>query len=1097
MENLPKISSFLAKNFQIYLPETLLKSLEEIARNKGFKSTDLQCLWSEPNLQNLDIVVQIQSKDNRPKKNYTDVEYLFNFSINAAIVFWIDCEITKNAISEKIINYDYTRYILRSYAQSSAYNAAVQHAKHYIELSDSLHRACVLLGEYINSNFLLHLDRNKQGKYTYGFLGVSYLTLSYSSSGDNREELLTKAVKSIKTSIDFGNTRAEAYANLGEAISELCDFRNQSYTINESIDFLRECLRQDPGNIKGRNTLARALIQRSSTKINYQTDKAIQRDPNTDLEEAINIYRQLLNETNSYKLGNLKGRIGQAILYLCWNGESKNENLDEAVDFLRDAFYSGEFQWVRSLSEALIVLQSNFDEPVRTSLINEAWTHLNNEGVKKLEKTTKYDYSDIRMRVAYLFGKHTRNEEILKSSLKEILDKESEIYLKTETALALISEDIELLNSVEYKLKSTNFPFKGIYPKVATTLAEIIKSQDRKRAVELYNSAIQFNETNRDDANIEVISINIRSLFKQWKLSGENLYLEKAADSTLQYLSTYGLSIENKILFADVLLQAYKQLKDNNYLEEAYKIYDAIEPLEELRILISDLDFPASVYQSKLGEVFYRVGALQRNSDQLLRAKNFLEESFKLGNQTSELCGMLGDCYYRLFIYSRNNLINYLNSALEWKEHSRKLNRSTKESPEHFSLCAKLEFLKFQITREKSSLDNFFRHLKDVRSLDQDWPWPVCQLAEFTGSISEFSDPELSIEECLKKSPKDRSLSLHLIAAKKILSSNEINLKKIGISRNSVSFGDDKHNLVSTVYVYKSHLVIAKIIADNREPSTEEVKKAINELENEYSRLTEVQSLLKQKNIDVDIPEKIGIENSTKLGPVLIMRRLNGQTLAALIKYNRLSVETHLHKALEVLATYHANFPFNHENTDTSIFRNREKHLRLENNKMFERWKSLAEKFPIVPRRDAHPGNWFITFEGREEQLVIIDIEEPKGKPFLEDLIQLIEDELIYDLQESNNLIREKLILEYCQIFQKSGNNPRVIDINFELYETKISLLNLYWITCIIYANMMLGNIKNKTSSRGSMSFSENENLNEKSNHYNRLINYARKQICI
>ena len=63
-----------------------------------------------------------------------------------------------------------------------------------------------------------------------------------------------------------------------------------------------------------------------------------------------------------------------------------------------------------------------------------------------------------------------------------------------------------------------------------------------------------------------------------------------------------------------------------------------------------------------------------------------------------------------------------------------------------------------------------------------------------------------------------------------------------------------------------------------------------------------------------------------------------------------------------------------------------------------------------MPKRVAHPGNWFVT---TREELVVLDVEDPTCKLYVEELCQLVEDVPVFAWDDEGNQERRNLLQEY------------------------------------------------------------------------------------
>jgi hypothetical protein len=159
----------------------------------------------------------------------------------------------------------------------------------------------------------------------------------------------------------------------------------------------------------------------------------------------------------------------------------------------------------------------------------------------------------------------------------------------------------------------------------------------------------------------------------------------------------------------------------------------------------------------------------------------------------------------------------------------------------------------------------------------------------------------------------------------------------------------------------------------------------------------------------------------------------------------------HLRTAVNALAAYHALTPFTagpderQQQTDRlfRVIRRTGERLPIEHYQSLEGFVPFLTNLPLVARRDAHPGNWFVT---TRDELVVLDVEYPNCKLYVEELCQLVEDIPVFSWDTDGIQKRREIINTYRMSYARhSGSSDGLNDnLLWQCYLAFSALLGLF-----------------------------------------------------
>jgi hypothetical protein len=401
-------------------------------------------------------------------------------------------------------------------------------------------------------------------------------------------------------------------------------------------------------------------------------------------------------------------------------------------------------------------------------------------------------------------------------------------------------------------------------------------------------------------------------------------------------------------------------------------------------------------------------------------AARHFERSRSLGNDSPELLGLLGDCYYRIGRTKRD--VTELRRAADLKDLAR--NRAA-EREQHFvsmrenwSLTARIEESIWKISGAPANLAAAIRAGLRAHAADPKWPWPVFQLAAMRRSSGDkfniavsLNDTVEDIDPRLQAALRQWSVEpLEVFGAELAVRSEEFRRRVLG-GRTQVYVLDDPHGLLSATIVLKRN---------TRSNAGREAADALALAE--FLRSSGADPLF-------SVARPLAVVPLDDSHAVYAMQHVKGRELGSLIvrglHVNQPLFSDICKRVVDFLAWFHA-WSWR-EGIGTGPASPRE--LREVAESICSSWRQAgsskkdAEELRsllagVLPawavgfrKKDAHPENWLVTANG---QVVLIDLESTKQLPVLYDFCQLIDDYPILTVDEEGMQMRKELLAQYC-----------------------------------------------------------------------------------
>lgn len=985
---------------------------------QGYTEGVLAALMGNAAISKLDDVIdawKIHRDVVRERRIADELDALASLVVELNLLRWLDADELQSAFGEKLAkwsaNVRKTRFLLLSHACTSAYKRARRLAEVDAARSDLLHRKTVSLAAGV-LEVASPRELEAQEKYARGFRGVSLLFLSFRAAPDVRKQQIKLAVDDLRRTGALGDTSTSRAVYLAEALSELADFERTT-----SRELLEEAIRSLRGVRDSEVSSDIELLRgRLLVQLGAATREASGGSSAAQFLEAVACYDRGLAGVHKYRVTNARGRRGQALLFLSWEtGDA--QALDRAVGDLLFAYDAGERQWAPLLVDAYLT-RSGQQRSGEDSI--KAWKLATNEADRAQTQGDRTSWHNSRIRAAFAAGCNAGDAAAFEEVIKLGAETNPELRAKAIGMLGLHRGDAEMLHEAINLLmsiaKKSTSKGPGLLPKLASQLARMVADTEPDRAVALLEIVNDSLLPSNGTATALQLWLAARAKFDSWRIAGDLADLNDAQHLVERAKEFGEVAPESLIFAANVALQS---AKFGSSKEEAIDLLESsLADMRKAQETSAELN--EQVGTSKLGESLLRLGILKGSLTLIEEGRASLERSVELGNQSAEVCGLIGDAYYQLSKgLAADRKIKALKAAIEWKQLGRgrlsaiSQNRTLRE---HHSLCARIfeQLLELEaLTANHSS--SAWSELAFARKADPAWPWPVCQMAELlVKSPQGFADdPEAAVQEAVSAGNAD---DLWRYAAKLTLASNEFRRQILG-GKSSVWYAEDDLALVAHVFVFKpgNHSLLRSVNGARR------AKVALQE---EMVRLERLGDMLSAEGISISVPKVLGVVDAQDGTPVLAMRRLAGLTLADALQRNPARNVKHLRTAVRALAAYHALTPYQERVDERG-----QQLLRLERtlvharqlvtNEQFELLrKHLGEllKLPFTARRDAHPGNWFVT---TKDSLVVLDVEHPTCKMFLEELCQLVEDIPVYGWSDDDLAVRRALLSEYRDSYSR------------------------------------------------------------------------------
>lgn len=926
-----------------------------------------------------------------------------------------------------------TSFLYASFCTRNAFEAGRRLAKQSIPRSNCYLGATEKFSE-LTLNLAAPFELETQERYCKGMLGVSKLFLAFGAQENERRNLLDSAIENLQRARSCGDQSFQNARYLGQALLERSDFEESDPNrsaglLDRAVEVLSESLQASPTERDTQILLAHAYVQRNSVNRAEGSEGTI-----SDLMKAIDLYDSALHATSSYRDTNILGRRGQVHLFVAW-GTDQIKHLTQAIDDLNLAHEAGEYQWTPLLCRALLTRQARTENKDESRDARAAWeaAKLVPPSVRKRLGETRID--EIHSIAAYAYGRIAANRQALQDAIDSSTSEQLELRAKARGVLALVDDDVEGLKGAVGALSalSSDLSSPGLLPKLCYRLARLLQDDEPGEADRYLSIGSERLAQVGKGKDLLSLWLLARNSFLQYRITSDIAHLDDAEAYAQRARNLdFNISPENLLFVGDVTLQAGKNSEEGTLelLEDAYAcISQGVRGASGLDPVVSS---------SKLGEAGLRFGSLARRVDILEEAYTHLGESIRLGNESAEVRSLMGDVCYHLTKFSgRDRRVDLLVEGLDWKSQARTVGSSSDRSvatKEHFSVCARmantLRELGYAPEESRALAIEFLRYAREEAP---DWPWPVLQLAEiFEEPDPAFSDPDPEAERCVRVGDRD---GLWQLGAKLALHAEAF--QRLG-GKSGVRFAKDPLGLISSTFVFKRGVGSAGKRTDG------DWSRERRKLEEEMARTVQLGRRQDELGIQISTPTMVGVLDAPSGEPNLVMRRLSGVTLGEALTKDLAKNIRHVGTARKVLAAYHALTPIyprdreNEKRVDslrTTIARGKSSGM-VADWEFVEEQISQIEVLPLVARRDAHPENWFVT---PTNDLVILDVEFPTCKFFLEELVQLTEDLPILGWSESEVRQRREWLEEYWIDYRAFGGV--VSDIGLEaLWEFYLAL---------------------------------------------------------
>jgi tetratricopeptide (TPR) repeat protein len=409
---------------------------------------------------------------------------------------------------------------------------------------------------------------------------------------------------------------------------------------------------------------------------------------------------------------------------------------------------------------------------------------------------------------------------------------------------------------------------------------------------------------------------------------------------------------------------------------------------------------------SKLGECLLRLNTLNSELPLLNEAIESFEQSKRLGNDSAELAGLLGDAFYRRGRALQNE--KDLMRCVTFKEEARQKGNNSREN---LSVSARVHFQLAELTGDPYEYRRGLELLVQGFSRDGLWPWPAFQFAEIIERLSKDFRQDfatlLSIESHLKAAFADGE-SGHFLdeAVNRVLKNLEFDRVHLGGRRGQWDFVyvlDDPHRLLSESYVFKQTTL------GNAERDQRTIREFRHFLNNRAKRSTFI------------LPEALRITHVSDDKVVYLMRKSVGTQLGQLIIRRQFDngddPKSSFLDALEFLACFHA---WSGVQDDQNVQRILKELFRdcLNETEAGRLAREIPDNWAVVRKKDAHPENWLLGTGGK---IIMLDFEAAKRCPLLLDVVQLIDDYPLLKPDSSGWGERLQMVARYLRWLKDLG----------------------------------------------------------------------------
>jgi hypothetical protein len=437
-------------------------------------------------------------------------------------------------------------------------------------------------------------------------------------------------------------------------------------------------------------------------------------------------------------------------------------------------------------------------------------------------------------------------------------------------------------------------------------------------------------------------------------------------------------------------------------------------------------DFDRTIAHSKLGETALRAYPLTGDPSLLELALVHLRTARDLGQDAVQLTGLLGDVYYRRG--TRNRDTDDLQEVLVLKDEAFTAGPEPAQR-ENRSLTAATVMRLAALTEDPGLLTDAALRALQATVCDPAWPWAVMQLAGLATSHQHLVTATL-----LTSQPQDLAVSVATGRRDELLhraAQLAVGNKEF---RDSILGGQQRDGLQGVRVINDPHRLIEQSIVLKRLGS-----EAAREERDSTVRFGE---WLRQNSAPGNwtLPEPMAVIDVENGDAVYVMRRAQGRALGASafdLRRGRVGDPTpRFREALRYLAAFQAwrvssgaggealaTTCGEPERTAFSAqLAKADRKLTLDQRQR-ELLHTACAPFvtdgsPAVAKKDPHPGNWLWTPRG---DLVMIDIEATVALPLLQEAVTVIDDLPLLEMTPEGWLRRHALAAEYVEALRGFG----------------------------------------------------------------------------
>ena len=488
----------------------------------------------------------------------------------------------------------------------------------------------------------------------------------------------------------------------------------------------------------------------------------------------------------------------------------------------------------------------------------------------------------------------------------------------------------------------------------------------------------------------------------------------------------WGFAGEVALRLAKTRLAAGSDAEAIHYLEDASVWFSA--GIQSARGLEGEeTSFRFREAYSKLGEAQVRLHGLTGIEAHAEAAMSALRESIALGNDTSQVFGLLADAYYRRG-RARGSLDD-LREARSLKARARQaVSDVTSEGAawrENLSVSAAISLRIFRLTNDPADLVDAVIMARDATRADASWPWPLFQLGDLASEVRSTtlrSVLEVQAGDELVQLVGDGDSAELNRRACMLAIQNPLNFdQKILGGRQKVYVLRDPHRLMSESFVFKPTF---------KNDALREIQ-AIAEFRDFLTRTSA------PRTFRLPVPLMI-LESEEPPNVTYAMRRSEGVQLGTFVL--RTIRTTHavpielLNATVAYLAHYHA-----WRVSDSARAPSRDPLERVFSTirrfwsatfgpgtarELLTRLRvATAADLPLLSKKDAHPENWLVTQRG---EVVMLDLEAQASLPLMFEVAQFLEDYPIFDCSSEGWGSRHAIIDHYLSALSRLAPEFRI-----------------------------------------------------------------------